>query len=61
MTPAAATETLSHRLEQHLAKLWNADVRVHDLAQTKGHEQTPVWNKPGLEFADFVVAVTEKP
>jgi Caspase domain/WD domain, G-beta repeat len=36
-------------------------VRVHDLAQSKGHEQTPVWNKPGLEFADFAVAVAEKP
>jgi WD40 repeat protein len=35
--------------------------RVHDLAQSKGHEQTPVWNKPGLEFADFAVAVAEKP
>jgi WD40 repeat protein len=36
-------------------------VRVHDLAQSKGHEQTPVWNKPGLQFADFAVAVAEKP
>ena len=35
--------------------------RVHELAQSKGREQTPVWNKPGLEFADFVVAVAEKP
>jgi Caspase domain len=35
--------------------------RVHDLARSKGREQTPVWNKPGLEFADFVVAVAEKP
>ncbi len=36
MTPAVATETLSNRLEQHLAKLWNADVRVHDLARIPG-------------------------
>jgi hypothetical protein len=35
--------------------------RVHDLAKSKGHEQTPVWNKPGLEFADFTIAVAEKP
>ena len=36
MTPAVAAETLSARLEQHLAKLWNTDVRVHDLARIPG-------------------------
>jgi WD40 repeat protein len=36
-------------------------VRVHDLARSKGREQTPVWNKPGLEFADFTIAVAETP
>jgi aminoglycoside phosphotransferase (APT) family kinase protein len=36
MTPTVAAETLGGRLEQHLAKLWNTDVRVHDLARIPG-------------------------
>ena len=35
--------------------------RVHDLAQSKGRDKRRSGTSPGWEFADFVVAVAEKP